>query len=72
MKSKITQITESLNPEYPCLKINPSGVIILFAGPTGGTIIHAGQEDSTRLGEHGNDWVAALCEPYSGTVTLSN
>lgn len=52
--------------DYPCLKSSGEGRIVLFTGPSTGTIVNRDRFEYSR------DWEEALFEPFVGKVTLSN
>jgi hypothetical protein len=80
MKSIINESKEEPKSLYPCLKIAPNNLIVLFTGKTTGTIIHEADENSLTLsackrlivGYHSDIWSSTDFEIFNGSITLSN
>lgn len=72
MKSTIDNTPKHRPPTYPCLKRHPmTGLIVLFAAPQAGAVIHPGNSDHV-YGGNADDFIEDQFEYFYGTVTLEN
>lgn len=71
------KITVSPNqPNYPMLKINSYGMIVLFTSAREGTVVWEGRPEGIAMkrpvGYHSKAWVPEDFSVYSGKVELEN
>ena len=52
---------------YPCLKIAPSGRIVLFTAPKVGTLV---SDTRGHLGQHSESWASEDFKPFHDIVQL--
>ena len=70
MKVEVNQKAVEPKSEYPCLKVNESGLIVLFTSSKTGTVIQS--DNYHPLGEYGIDWIENNYTTFTGAITLSN
>jgi hypothetical protein len=83
MKSEVTHKETEARQEYPCLKVNVGGLLVLFKNETTGVILNAGKASgyctdkdgkykAYGVGVIGYNWKIDSFQTFHGTVTLSN
>jgi len=72
IKSILEDVKSPTSEEYPCLKISGLGNIVLFSGPSTGTIVHSEDCSYYKIGEHSSNWAKAEFKDYKHKVTLIN
>lgn len=70
MKSENIDYEEKWIPKYPYLG-NLDKIVVLFTGPKTGTVVYT-EEDSTIIGQHGNEWNEHIFKKHLGKIILSN
>lgn len=67
MKSTKNERTAS-EDEYPCLKTDEDGLVVLFISIGIGTVVS--HDHTFALGYYSRDWIAEAFTLYHGTITL--
>ena len=62
--------------EYPCLLVNPAGMVVLFKAISKGTVVHEGNPSIAggyKLGLYSEQWqMDRNWTRYGGVIKLSN
>lgn len=69
---KIRFTTPQDPPEYPCLKVSPTGRIVLFQDYNAGTVLGWTSESIKEVGIFSKEWTESTFKPFKGSITLSN
>ena len=70
MNSTVEEVTDEM-PEFPCLREDCEGMVILFSGPGRGTVVHKGKGPRVS-GYHSINWTPGLFKPTDKVVNLFN
>lgn len=68
MKSVITEAPKT--PEYPCLMIHGTDLVVLFTDRSTGTVVS--KTDLWPVGRYSATWWEESFIPFAGTITLEN
>ena len=74
-----SEIKNSVEEEYPCLKVvkgneftRNKGTVVLFSKFRKGTVVYAPKGAAHKLGYHGKSWAEEDFVPFSDKIELSN